>query len=507
MNPIKLKSTEGFCSELAKRARQGKMLALALSLTATTIYAQGSGTPNQLRVKTDANGYLLVAGLAQTNPVSQTVFSQTRLKTDANGSLLVVFTGGTSTSPIFGPTESSCATVAYSFTSRTTTGLNSHAANTWNLCGGGTLGLSGNTTGVTVSLPLLIAAGSVTAPSLAIASETGVGFYDGGTSNIALAANVLKFTKSGYSNGLASDYYGLLKIDDWTTPNSGLELRATMLQSTTPAGPALDVNAWSPNSTTYSNISLNASTTSGSSLDFVGAGKHLLNICNNLGNTPCDFKIWDVVGEGAITQNVLDIPNSSHGFGTTSKVGYNLQNGFSATATDLTEWSPAFTWCGSARKTNATAGTQIDCFKAENKTLTGAAVTTASWVLSSSINAAAYSAVLTVTDTGITSSPTINATTALQQNGVAAALGVAANYKIARGSTALDGSNPTTVATGLSTVVSCTGTLLRNSALTSGTAFLTHDTASGANVDWYGWVIAGTASSGTETFEWVCVGT
>ena len=85
--------------------------------------------------------------------------------------------------------------------------------------------------------------------------------------------------------------------------------------------------------------------------------------------------------------------------------------------------------------------------------------------------------------------------------------GVAAGYKIARGSTALDGSNPTTVATGLTTVVSFTATLLRTTSLASGTAFLTHDTASGANVDVYGWVVAGTASTGTETFEWIAVGT
>lgn len=86
-------------------------------------------------------------------------------------------------------------------------------------------------------------------------------------------------------------------------------------------------------------------------------------------------------------------------------------------------------------------------------------------------------------------------------------IGAAAGYKVARGSTALDGSNPTTVATGLTTVVSCTSDLLRTTALTSGTALLTHAAASGANVDFYGWVLAGTASTGTETFEWICIGT
>lgn len=85
--------------------------------------------------------------------------------------------------------------------------------------------------------------------------------------------------------------------------------------------------------------------------------------------------------------------------------------------------------------------------------------------------------------------------------------GVAAAYKIARGATAFDGSNPTTVATGLASVVSCTATLRLTAQLTTGTAFVTHAIASGANVDFYAWVLAGTASTGTETFEWICVGT
>ena len=102
---IKLKSTQGFCSELAKRARQGRVLALALALTATTsyiVYTQGSGTPSTLRIKTDANGYLIATSIAQTNPVTTSVFFNTRLKTDSNGYLLIVVTGA-----IF-PTTISC---------------------------------------------------------------------------------------------------------------------------------------------------------------------------------------------------------------------------------------------------------------------------------------------------------------------------------------------------------------------------------------------------------------
>jgi len=85
--------------------------------------------------------------------------------------------------------------------------------------------------------------------------------------------------------------------------------------------------------------------------------------------------------------------------------------------------------------------------------------------------------------------------------------GVASAYKVARGTIALDASNPTPVATGLTTVVGFTATLLRTTSLATGTAFVTHATASAGTVDLYGWVVAGTASTGTETVEWVAVGT
>lgn len=91
--------------------------------------------------------------------------------------------------------------------------------------------------------------------------------------------------------------------------------------------------------------------------------------------------------------------------------------------------------------------------------------------------------------------------------GSAVALAVAAGYKVARGATAFDGSNPTTVATGLATVVAMVVSLRRTTALLTGTAFVTHAAPSGANVDVYAWDVTGNASTGTETFDWIAVGT
>lgn len=92
--------------------------------------------------------------------------------------------------------------------------------------------------------------------------------------------------------------------------------------------------------------------------------------------------------------------------------------------------------------------------------------------------------------------------------------GVAAGYKIARGETALDGSNPTPVDTGLATVIAFTATLKGTAAPGVGTSVLTANIAGAAgNVNVYAWKVTATgdatliASTGTESFYWTAVGT
>lgn len=93
-----------------------------------------------------------------------------------------------------------------------------------------------------------------------------------------------------------------------------------------------------------------------------------------------------------------------------------------------------------------------------------------------------------------------------------ASVGVAAGYKVARGETALDGSNPTPVATGLTTVVAFVATLKGTAAPGDNTSVLTAD-ISGATVNVYAWKnTSGTdptlvASTGTESFYWEAIGT
>jgi len=90
-------------------------------------------------------------------------------------------------------------------------------------------------------------------------------------------------------------------------------------------------------------------------------------------------------------------------------------------------------------------------------------------------------------------------------------LGVAAGYKLARGSTALDGSNPTPVTTGLTSIAAATVSLRGTSSPGVGTSVLTTGVSSGT-LNVYAWKVTGSgdttliASTGTETFDWIAIG-
>lgn len=93
------------------------------------------------------------------------------------------------------------------------------------------------------------------------------------------------------------------------------------------------------------------------------------------------------------------------------------------------------------------------------------------------------------------------------------AVGVAAGYKIARGEIALDGSNPTPVPTGLTTVIAFVATLKGSVAPGVGTSVLTAVIGVAGSVDVHAWKPTSNAdptlvaSTGTDTFYWVAIGT
>lgn len=95
-----------------------------------------------------------------------------------------------------------------------------------------------------------------------------------------------------------------------------------------------------------------------------------------------------------------------------------------------------------------------------------------------------------------------------------AVVGVAAGKKLAFSAApvALDGSNPTSVAHGLTTCASACAQLVGSAAPGDNTSVLTC-VITGANIDVYAWKNTGgtdptlVASTGTETFNWIAAGT
>lgn len=105
----------------------------------------------------------------------------------------------------------------------------------------------------------------------------------------------------------------------------------------------------------------------------------------------------------------------------------------------------------------------------------------------------------------------VDNTLKVNQNGTIVPLltgaSLSSGLKVAGGTGTLDGSNPTAIDTGLTTVVAFVATIIDTDGVGAGTAFLTHGAPTAGSVPVYAWVVAGTASTGTETFSWIAIGT
>lgn len=98
------------------------LIIILILISGITLYG-AIGTPSNLVVKTDANNYLLVTAVTQTNPVTQGIFSSRTLRTDASGSLQVVLTGTvTPTYPQAIP-ASTCAAPSLGMSGNTDNGI------------------------------------------------------------------------------------------------------------------------------------------------------------------------------------------------------------------------------------------------------------------------------------------------------------------------------------------------------------------------------------------------
>lgn len=108
----------------------------------------------------------------------------------------------------------------------------------------------------------------------------------------------------------------------------------------------------------------------------------------------------------------------------------------------------------------------------------------------------------------------VDKTAAIAAAAAAPVGGVAAGYKLARSAApvALDGSNPTSVAHGLTTCVAA-GVCLSGTAAPGLSTSTLSVAVNGANLDVYAWKPTGAgdttlvASTGTESFHWWAIGT
>ena len=160
--------------------------AAILILSGLSLYS-ATGTPHNLVVKTDANNYLLVTVVTQTNPVTQGVFASRTLRTDSSGNLQVILTGTvTPTYPLVIP-ASTCAAPSLGLSGGATTGIAFTATPSILNCISGTSVLTLTASAVTSTVPYLgSATGSAAAPSFAVYTDTGL--YPGNSNNIYISA-------------------------------------------------------------------------------------------------------------------------------------------------------------------------------------------------------------------------------------------------------------------------------------------------------------------------------
>jgi hypothetical protein len=91
--------------------------------------------------------------------------------------------------------------------------------------------------------------------------------------------------------------------------------------------------------------------------------------------------------------------------------------------------------------------------------------------------------------------------------------GVGASYKIARGAITLDGTNPSSAATGLTTIVACTVSGPAAAAIPTDDPMGAVAFINTTSIDLYAWKTDGTdptpvaSTNSTAVFYWICVGT
>lgn len=145
----------------------------------SVVFAQGGGSGSTVTI---ANGYWAIVRCDGTG----TNANVTRVldSLEIGGTLKAA--GLTVTSALTN-TDGSASAPAYSFSSDTNTGLFRVGSDSLGVSAGGTLRVTIDTTGVTLTLPLLNAAGSASAPSVSFSGDPNTGMYSVGADQVGIA--------------------------------------------------------------------------------------------------------------------------------------------------------------------------------------------------------------------------------------------------------------------------------------------------------------------------------
>jgi hypothetical protein len=237
------------------------ILAILIGLISVTLYS-ASGTPSTLVVRTDANNYLLVTSVTQTNPVTQGVFSSRTLRTDSNGSLQVILTGTvTPTYPMSIP-ASTCAAPSLGESGAATTGIAFTATPSILECIAGTAVTTITGSSITSTIRYLLPNGTESLPAFSFSSVnngdnglfliandfpgissngTGIIGISGGSVGVQLNSLISLTWSSSTLNSASDTILSRLSANNLLLgPNDIFNIQATALTTTSTDGLILD---------------------------------------------------------------------------------------------------------------------------------------------------------------------------------------------------------------------------------------------------------------------------
>lgn len=211
------------------------------------------------------------------------------------------------------------------------------------------------------------------------------------TNALGVTAKRVSFLETGYTNGQSSPFatmWGTFYANNWGS-DDGMTVEGRAAAAGSPANPALEVSGRAFDATTYAAVQISGTIAAGSgggyNLQAVGPTSKVFSICNQNGTAACHYLQWYMLGSGATTQRV-ESGLDGNPIGAAFVAGSSVINLTAATSLAPVQWSPASVLCGAAWKTDATTGSQTDCWDTVVKPVSQAGLTASTLSFGASIN-------------------------------------------------------------------------------------------------------------------------